>query len=58
VIGGCIKLHNEELPNLYSLPSIIRKSKFKKYGMGRARSTNGEYDANRILVGKPEGKKD
>jgi hypothetical protein len=25
--GGCKKLHNEELHNLYSLPSIIRMMK-------------------------------
>jgi hypothetical protein len=40
VIGGRIKLHNEEIRNLYSLPSIIKMSKFKKDGMGRACSTN------------------
>jgi hypothetical protein len=27
VTGGCRKLHNEELRDLYSLPSIIRISK-------------------------------
>jgi hypothetical protein len=27
VIGGSRKLHNEELHNLYSLPSIIRMTK-------------------------------
>jgi hypothetical protein len=30
VIGGCRKLHNEELHNLYCLPSIIRMIKSKK----------------------------
>jgi hypothetical protein len=30
VIGGWRKLHNEELHNLYSSPSIIRMSKSKR----------------------------
>jgi hypothetical protein len=32
VIGGCRKLHNEELHNLYSSPSIIRKIKSRRIG--------------------------
>jgi hypothetical protein len=39
VTGGCRKLHNEELHNLYSSPSIIRI--IKKDEMGGACSTNG-----------------
>jgi hypothetical protein len=39
VIGGWRKLHNEELHNLYSSPSIIRM--IKEDEMGRACSTNG-----------------
>jgi hypothetical protein len=35
VTGGWRKLHNEELHNLYSSPSIIRE-------MDRACSTNGK----------------
>jgi hypothetical protein len=30
VTGGCRKLHNEELHNLYCSPSIIRMSKSKR----------------------------
>jgi hypothetical protein len=30
VTGGCRKLHNEELHNLYSSPSIIRMVKSKR----------------------------
>jgi hypothetical protein len=53
VTGGCGKLHNEELHNLYSSPSIIRMIKSR-----RACSTNGEKrNAYRILVGMPEGKR-
>jgi hypothetical protein len=56
VTGGWRKLHNEELHNLYSSPSIIRMIQVKDE-MGRACSTNGEKRVNayRILVGKPEG---
>jgi hypothetical protein len=53
-----VKLHNEELHDLYSSPSIIRMIQVKEDEMGRACSTNGEKsNANRILVGRPEGKK-
>jgi hypothetical protein len=40
VVGGWRKLHNEELYNLYSLPSIVRIIKEKE--VGRACSTKGE----------------
>jgi hypothetical protein len=40
VTGGCRKLHNEELHNLCSSPSIINDL-VKEDGMGRACSTNG-----------------
>jgi hypothetical protein len=46
VTGGWRKLHNEELHNLYSSPSIIRMIQIKEDEMGRA---------CRTLVGKPEG---
>jgi hypothetical protein len=50
--GGWRKLHNEELHNLYSSPSII--GMIKNDEMGGACSTNGEKrNAYRILVGKP-----
>jgi hypothetical protein len=56
--GGWRKLHNEELRDLYSSPSIIRvvKSRGKRwewhvYRMGEKRN------AYRLLVGKPEGKR-
>jgi hypothetical protein len=54
VTGGWRKLHNEELQNLYSSPNIIRIMKSRRAGhvarMGEKRN------ANRLLVGKPEGK--
>jgi hypothetical protein len=57
VAGGCRKLHNEELHNLYSSPNI-KNDQVKKDEMGRACSTNGaKRNAYRILVGKPEEKR-
>jgi hypothetical protein len=44
VVGGWRKLHNEELHNLYSSPSIIRIIKFKEDAMGRVCSMNGEVE--------------
>jgi hypothetical protein len=53
VTGGGKKLHNEELLNLYSSPSIIRTISQGRSD-GRACSTNGEKsNAYRILVGRP-----
>jgi hypothetical protein len=58
VTGGCRKLHNEELHNLYSSPSIIRMIKVKEDKMDWACSTNGEKrNTYMILVGNPEGKR-
>jgi hypothetical protein len=58
VTGGCRKLHNEELHNLYSSPCIIRiiKSRRMRWAghvaqMGEKRNLYG------LLVGKPEGKR-
>jgi hypothetical protein len=41
VIGGWRKLHNEELHNLYVLPSIIRITKSRRVRWGGACSRNG-----------------
>jgi hypothetical protein len=56
VTGGCRKLHNEELHNMYSFPSIIRmiKSRSVQWAVQVAR-TGEKRNAYRILVGKPEG---
>jgi hypothetical protein len=58
VTGGWRKLHNEELHNLYSSPSIIKIIKSRRMrwaghvaGMGEKRKVY------RLLVGKPEGKR-
>jgi hypothetical protein len=50
-------MHDEELHNLYSSPSIIRMIKLRRQ-MGKACSTNGKKrTAYSILVGKLEGKR-
>jgi hypothetical protein len=57
VIGGWRKLHNEELHNLYSSPSIIRIIKSRRMRwVGHVAYIHGEKrNAYRILEGSPEG---
>jgi hypothetical protein len=57
-LSGWRKLHNEELHNLYSLPSIIRtvKSRRMRWAGHVARMVE-KRNACRILVGKSEGKR-
>jgi hypothetical protein len=58
VTGGCRKLHNEELHNLYSSLSIIRFSKSRKMRLvGHVARMGEKRNAYRILVGKLEGKR-
>jgi hypothetical protein len=45
VTGGWIKVHNDKLHKLYSLPSIIRMVKSREMRL-----------AEHLLAGKPEGK--
>jgi hypothetical protein len=58
VTGGWRKLHNEELHNLYSLPSIIKiiKSRGMRWA-GHVARMGEKRNAYRLLVGKPEGKR-
>jgi hypothetical protein len=57
VTGGCRKLYNEELHNLYSSPSIIRMIKSRRMRWAGYVARMGEQrNAYRILVGKPEGR--
>jgi hypothetical protein len=56
VTGGLRKLHNEELHNLYSSPSIIRMIKSRRMRWAVPR-TGEKRNAYRILVGKLEGKR-
>jgi hypothetical protein len=58
VTGGWRKLHNEELCDLYSSPSIIRMIQVKEDEMGRPCNTNGEKrNAYRLVVRNPDGKR-
>jgi hypothetical protein len=51
------KLHNEELHNLYSSPSIIRMIKLRRMRWaGHVARMREKRNAYRILVGMPEGK--
>jgi hypothetical protein len=58
VMGGWRKLHNEELHNLYTSPSIIRimKSRRMMWAGHVARMGEKRYTC-RLLVGNPEGKR-
>jgi hypothetical protein len=54
VTGGRRKLHNEELHNLYSLPSIIRMIKSRRMRWaGHVTCMGMILNAYRILVRKP-----
>jgi hypothetical protein len=57
VTGGWRTLHNEELHNLYSSPSIIRIIKSRIRWAGRAARMGEKRDVYRLLVGKTEGKR-
>jgi hypothetical protein len=58
VIGGWRKLHNEELHNMYSSPSIIRMIKSRRMRWaGHVARMRTKRNAYRILVGNPEGKR-
>jgi hypothetical protein len=58
VTGGWRKMHNEELHNLYSSPSIIRMFKSRRIKWaGNVAQIRKRMTAYRILVGKPKGKR-
>jgi hypothetical protein len=58
VTGGWRKLHNEELHNLYSSPSIIRIIKSRKMRWAGDVGKMGEKrNPYRLMVRKPEGKR-
>jgi hypothetical protein len=58
VTGGWRKLHNEELHNLYSSPSIIRLIKSRRMRWAGHVTRMGEKrNVFRLLVGKSEGKR-
>jgi hypothetical protein len=51
------KLHNEELRDLYSSPSIIRIIKSRMRWAGHMVRVWEKRNVYRLLVGKPEGKR-
>jgi hypothetical protein len=58
VTGEWRKLHNEELRDLYSSPSVIRIIKSKRMRwVGHVEQTEEKGNAYRLLVRKPEGKR-
>jgi hypothetical protein len=58
VTGELRKLHNKELHDLYSSPSIIRIIKSRRMRWAGHVARMGEKrNAYRLLVGKPEGKR-
>jgi hypothetical protein len=61
VTGEWRKLHNEELRDLYSSPSIIKMVKSRMRWAGHIarmveKNKKKKKNAYRLLVGKPEGK--
>jgi hypothetical protein len=58
VTGKWIKLHNEELNDLYSLPNIVRVVKSRRMRWaGHVARMGEEREVHRVLVGNPEGKR-
>jgi hypothetical protein len=58
VTGEWRKLHNKELRDLYSSPSIIRLIKSQRMRRaGQVARMGAKMNAYRLLVGKPEGKR-
>jgi hypothetical protein len=56
--GSCGKLHHEELHSLYSSPNIVRVIKSRRMRWAGHVARMGEMrGVNRVLVGKPEGKR-
>jgi hypothetical protein len=57
MISGCGKLHDEELHNLYSLPSIIWMVKSRRLRCAGNVARMKKRNTYRILVRKSEGRR-
>jgi hypothetical protein len=56
-MGERRKLHNGELPNLFSSPDIIRQIKSRRMRWGELGARTGEgKNMYRVLLEKPKGK--
>jgi hypothetical protein len=56
VMGEWRKLYNKELPDLYTLPSIIRIIKSRRMRWAHVAQMGEKRNAYRLLVGMPEWK--
>ena len=58
VTGEWMRMHNEELNDLYTSPNIVRVIKSRRMRWaGHVARMGEERGVYRVLVGKPEGKK-
>jgi hypothetical protein len=57
VMGEWRALYNEELRDLYSLPSIIRMIKSRRRWVGHIAQMEEKRHTYRLLLGKSEGKR-
>ena len=54
VTGDLRKLHNEELNDLYSSPTIVRMNKSRRMRwVGHVARVGGRKDVHGVLVGQP-----
>jgi len=57
-VKGELRLHNEELNDLYSPPNIVRVIKSRRMRLaGHVAHMGEERGVYRVLVGKPEGRR-
>jgi hypothetical protein len=58
VAGGCRRMHNEELRNLYASPNVVRVIKSRRMRLALHIAQMGELrNAYCVSVGRPEGKR-